>query len=85
MKTSRAKLTQIIKEELVLFEIEVGDIKGANKQQFRQTIIDKIKGTRGRMSRSKALRNDPERAILSCLRVFVDFKGKEENERVRSE
>ena len=48
-------------------------------------IYDKFRGTLIPFRWSKALRSDPERAILSCLRVFVDFKGKEENERVRSE
>jgi len=36
----------------------------------------KIIGTGSRMSRSKALRNDPGDAILSCLRVFDDFEVK---------
>jgi len=39
-------------------------------------IGDKLIGTGSRMSRSKALRNDPERAILSCLRIFDDFEVK---------
>ena len=47
LKISKTKLKQVIKEELALMEIEVGDERGVNKQQFRQTIIDKIKGTRG--------------------------------------
>ena len=62
-------------EAMDLKSIQCG-FESHSAYQYKMAIWDKIKGTRGRMSRSKALRNDPEDAILSCLRVFVDFEVK---------